>query len=360
LEEALGLAQAHNPGVTGHSDYRRLLDSKDIDAVVIATPDHWHAQMTVDAAEAGKDVYVEKGMTRTVEEAEAIVSAVKRNRRVLQLGHQRSSDPVTWKAKKLFESGKTGQVSLVKITRYRNSRGGEWNYPIPADGVPPRVDWFNFLGGAPARPFDADRFFRWRKYWDYGTGISGDLLSHEWNAANLVLGLGIPNSCVASGGVYFWNDGREVPDVLHALFEYPDRNLSVCFSCTFSNSRCGEERETHIFGRDATIRLSKGLELFLEPHGVNRDEIERARADRRRAGEKVGDHDEIPVLGTTRDELPPMTSHLQNFIDCVRSRERTRCNEDDGFEEAVTLVMSVLAYRERRMVRWNPVSRRLV
>ncbi len=361
LESALAAVRASNPTVTGYNDYRKLLESKDIQAIVIATPDHWHAKMAVDAAQAGKDLYVEKGLCRSITEAKAIARAVKENRRVFQLGHQRSSDPVTWKAGELYASGAVGKVSLVKISRFRNSRQGEWNYNIPADAGPQNIDWRQFLGSAPARPFEAERFFRWRKYWDYGTGISGDLLSHEWNAVNYAMRLGIPKTCVASGGIYYWKDGREVPDVLNVLYEYPEKNLSLVFASSFSTSRCGVERETHIFGRNATLEIAGDLAMYLEPYGEeNLRRIKAARQQAIQSGARLGNQDVVPVLRYSRADAGPYASHMQNFIDCVRTRERTRCNEDDGLEEAATLLMSVAAYKERRMVRWDPAKQDIV
>jgi len=361
LDRALTTVRAKNPSVKGYPEYRELLASKDIDAVVIATPDHWHSKITIDAADAGKDVYVEKGMTRTLPEAKAMVEAVKRNKRVMQLGHQRSSSPVSWKVREIHQAGTLGHVSLVTISRFRNSKEGEWNYRIAPDAGPHNINWDKFLGSAPKRPYDADRFFRWRKYWDYGTGISGDLLSHEWNAVNLMLGMGIPKTCVASGGIYYWTDGREVPDVLNVLYEYPEKDLSLTFSSTFSNSRAGRESETRIFGRNATIEITKDLAMFLEPYGdKNLQAIDQAREKLRQSGAKVGKKDPVPVLTYTREQGQPFSTHMQNWIDCVRSRERTRCNEDDGFEEAVILVMSVISYQEKRMVTWDPVRKEIV
>jgi predicted dehydrogenase len=357
LEKAVNAVRNRNPKVTAYKDYRKLLEDKNIDAVVIATPDHWHCQMTVEAAQAGKDMYVEKGMCCSVEEAGTMVKAIKSNKRVMQLGHQRSSDPVAWRAKEIFDSGTLGPVSYVSLTRFRNSLEGVWNYKIPSDAGPHNVDWPKFLGGAPKSPFSLERFFRWRKYWDYGTGISGDLLSHEWNAANMIMNLGIPKTCVASGGVFYWTDGREVPDVLNAIYEYPEKNLSVTFSCTFSNSRAGKERETHIFGRNARLELTRELRLFLEPYGERNLQLNQQARDRLPgAGEKTA----VPVVRFSRSDAGPFSTHMENFIDCVRSRQRTRCNEDDGFEEAVTLVMSVIAYKERRMVTWDEQKKAIV
>jgi predicted dehydrogenase len=358
LDWAVSNARKSNPNTKGHADYRRLLDDKDIDAVVIATPDHWHCQMTVDAADAGKDVYVQKAFTRTVPEAKAIVQAVKRNRTILQLAHTRRSEPIYHRMREIYGSGVLGPVSIVNITMFRNSSGGAWDWEIEPEGNPQTIDWKAFLGSAPQRPFDPDRFFRWRKYWDYGTGISGDLLSHEWDAANFVLGLGIPATCVASGGIYYWKEKREVPDVLNVVYDYPDRGMAVTWNCTFSNSAYGMNTGTHIHGKAATLKYNyseKEVEVFLESQHADQilKEQRVAEPERKRKGE-------IPLYSFSRGQGFYVSSHFQNFIDCVRSRERTRCNEDDAFEEAVTAVMSVVAYRERRMVRWDPGSQEII
>lgn len=364
LDWAVETARRSNPDAKGYADYRELLQDPAVDAVIIATPDHWHSRMTIDGANAKKDIYVQKCLTRTVEEATAMVQAVKRNGCVLQLGHTRRSEPIYHQMKQVYGSGLLGQVSVVDITMFRNSASGAWDWEIEAEGNPGTINWVEFLGDAPAREFDPERYFRWRKFWDYGTGISGDLLSHEWDAVNFVMDLGIPASCIASGGVYYWKERREVPDVFSAVYEYPHRGLSVLWNCTFSNSAYGINTGTHLYGKNATLKYDysgKSVDVFLEPHIDENSEIMRELRDRLQAtGSKPMPDCGNPVYSLTRNDHFYVTSHFENFIDCVRSRERTRCNEDEAFEEAVTSVMSVIAYKEQRPVSWDPVKQILV
>jgi len=369
MERALNIVNTTN--VKSYTDYRKLLDNKDIDAVIIATPDHLHAKMTCDAAEAGKDVYVEKCMTRTIPEAKAVVKAIKKNKRILQLGHQGRSNPLHWRAKEIVESGILGKINVVRITMYRNSSEPAWrffgdysNFDMPPNSDPQHIDWQKFLGNAPKRPFNVKRFFHWRCYWDYGTGMAGDLGSHKFDDANLILNLGIPKTSVASGGIYYWKDDREVPDVWHVLYEYPDKDVSVVFGTMFSNSYYGET--VQLMGKNGTIDIGRhGLRIFLEPYtDRNREILNKLMKQKREEGEKTISSIDIPVYTYPGNSdlyyRSIQTRHMQNFIDCVRTRQRTRCNEDDGFEEAVTCIMSVIAYKEKREVRWDPVRQEVV
>ncbi len=371
LDYAVNLVKKQNPEVKGYDNYRRLLEDKNVDAIIVATPDHWHSKMTIDGADAGKDVYCQKCFTRTVEEAKAMVQAIKRNKRILQLGHTRRSQAVYHRMKEVYGTGVLGRVSIVNITMFRNSAQGAWDWTIEPEGNPETINWNEFLGSAPQREFDADRYFRWRKYWDYGTGISGDLLSHEWDAVNFVMGLGIPSTCIASGGIYFWKEKREVPDVLNVVYDYPERQLAVTWNSTFSNSASGIDVGTHIYGKNATIHYGRGdagMEVFLEPASktnlkffdeASRGERAQSGAEGKTAKPAVRD-EKVPLYTYARGDNLVVTSHFQNFLDCVRSRERTRGNEDTALEEAATAIMSVVAYKEKRMVRWDPVNQRIV
>ncbi len=368
-ERALKIAG--DPNLKTYKDYRRLLEDKDIDAVIIATPDFWHAKMTIDAADAGKDIYVEKCMSRTIPEAKAMVKAVKENKRILQLGHQGRSNPLHRKAKELVESGAIGKVCVVRITMYRNSTIGGWrfysdysNAVTPSDADEKHIDWKRFLGDLPYKPFSERRFFHWRCYWDYGTGLAGDLLSHKYDDANLICSLGIPGTCVASGGIHYWKDDREVPDVLHALYEYPDKGISITFGTMFVNQYYGETIQ--IMGKDGTIDIGRnGLRMFLESYTEENKAILKKLADERKAkGEKFVRPTDIPVYTYTTDksEYPKsrQAMHMENFVDCIRTRQKPRCSEDEGLEEAVTSVMSVIAFKEKRQVAWDKSKQEVV
>jgi predicted dehydrogenase len=194
-----------------HHDYRDLLARNDVDAVLIAAPDHWHGQMALDALAAGKDVYLEKPMTHALDEARAIVDAVKKYNRILRVGNQGLSSPSTRKSKELIDAGEIGPVLCAQATSARNSLLGEWNYRVEPEGTPQNIDWNRWLGSAPKRPFNPDRYFRFRKYWDYSGGIATDLFFHSLGPILYPMGAQFPTRVSAGGGIYVHKD-REVPD----------------------------------------------------------------------------------------------------------------------------------------------------
>jgi len=213
-------------------DYRELLDRRDIDAVIVASPDHWHAQMAIDALEKGKDVYCEKPMMHSIEEGAAMAAAQKKTGRILQVGSQCVSSIVYEKARELLASGALGQVNLIEGWTNRNSVMGALHWRIPKDASPETIDWDRFLGRAPKRPFEPARLFRWRLYNDYGTGITGDLFVHLFSGMHLVTGALGPSRVFCTGGLRYWKDGREIPDVMVAVFDYPARGGQGAFNLT--------------------------------------------------------------------------------------------------------------------------------
>ena len=182
-------------------DYREVLARQEVDAVIVATPDHWHARMAIDAMKAGKDVYVEKPMIQDVEEGPLMIEAAQATKRILQVGSQRVSSIIYAKARELFKSGVIGELNFVEAWWHRNSAMGAWQYTIPPDASPATCDWARFLGDAPKRPFDATRLFRWRNYRDYGTGIPGDLFVHLFSGIHYVLDSHGPTRIMATGGL---------------------------------------------------------------------------------------------------------------------------------------------------------------
>src|SRR5882672_6944945 len=201
--------------------YKELLDDKDIDAIVVAVPDHWHKQVVVDAVGAGKDVYCEKPMSHNPEDGLAMVAQAKKTDRIVQIGAQRTSSVLCAKAKELYENGAIGELNLVEATYGRNDPNGAWEYPPPTDLSPQNLDWDTWLGTAPKKTFDPLTFARWRCWKEYGTGVAGDLLVHLISGMQCVIGVNeVPKRVSAFGGIYRWKDGRNTPDVHPVLFEY--------------------------------------------------------------------------------------------------------------------------------------------
>jgi predicted dehydrogenase len=357
-------------------DYREMLDCDDIDAVVIATPDHWHAQMVVDAVQAGKHVYCEKCMTRTEEEVWRVADAVRGGNVVFQLGHQNRQLESHKKAREVVKRNVLGRITLVETTTNRNDKAGAWVYDILRQGTPQTIDWEQFQGPAPTRvPFSPERFFRWRCWYDYGTGLAGDLLSHEFDAVNQILDLGIPRSATASGGIYFFKDGREVPDVFQVVFEYPERELTLVYSATLANGRA---RGKVFMGHDASMEVGNNVRVMVDSGSTRyKDWLKQEVVDTDhpllsyRPGHKGVD----AVTSATEEyfasrgllftyqggrRVSTLHLHVKEWLDCIRGGGEPSCNIERGIEEAITCHMATASYRLGRKVEWDQVKKQIV
>ena len=236
-------------------DYRAILDRKDVDAVLVAVPDHWHARIAQDACAAGKDVYCEKPMAHTVDDGFAMVDAMNTHNRIVQVGSQRRSSIVYAKAKELFDRGFLGQVNAIEAWVDRNDASGAWVYPIPPDASETTIDWNTFLGSAPKRPFDPKRFFRWRCYQDYGEGLPGDLFVHLLTGVHTILSVKAPPARAATmGSLSRWTEDRDVPDLVWTLYEYPTFRLSL--RCNLNNE---SPEVTRLFGTQGTLEIKNDV-----------------------------------------------------------------------------------------------------
>ncbi len=355
---------AINDSVKTGKEWEKVMADPSIDAVVIATPDFWHAPMTIRAAEMKKDVYVEKGWCLNLGQAKRMRAAIKDNHIVMQLGHNYNSMGWFHKAREIYRSGELGKVAAIRLYIDRTGQYPEWQFfqtyenPVmPSDASPETIDWQRFTAAdtATKRPFNAERFFLWRKWWEYGNGIAGDLLSHLWDSANMVAGMGIPETTVTQGGDYFWKDGRDVPDQWNVLMDYPTKELSVSFMCTFNNRHYGEVEQ--YLGRDKTLEVSpRFCRTFpAEWKPGAKEYVEKNAAALEAMGYAPGDAPQIPDYSMKKDELQ-VSSHWQNFIDCVRSREMPRCGVNRAFEEAAAIFLSVESYKRNAKVRWDAAS----
>jgi len=259
--------EVHGDQVFTTRDYREVLARKDIDAVIIATPDHWHATLSIAAMEAGKDVYCEKPMVQLVGEGKAVIAAQERTGRIFQVGSQYVTSVVYQKARELVQSGAIGRLTMVEAWLDRNTALGAWQYSIPPDASPATVDWERFLGKAPKRPFEAIRLFRWRNYQDYGTGVGGDLFVHLLSGLHHVTGSTGPERVLGTGGLRYWNDGRDVPDVMLAMLDYGKQpshaEFTMSLRVNLKSGVTGERFGFRFMGTDGVITTSMSS-LLLE------------------------------------------------------------------------------------------------
>ncbi len=331
-ERARTLAKLSEKDV--HHDYRDLLARRDVDAVVIATPDHWHARMALDALAAGKDVYLQKPMTYTLDEARQVAEAAAKHRRILQVGSQGVSDPRNRIARELIEAGEIGELVWAQTTSSRNSVEGEWNYRIEPEGSPETIDWDRWLGSAPKRAFSAERYFRWRKYWDYSGGIATDLYYHSLGPMLVAMGPQFPVAVTASGGIYVQKD-REVPDTYSTVIEYP--NFYITISGSMANAAGLRYHARAIYGHKGTM-LFEGNNVVIAPEQLD------ARG--------------TPAAVKTYEAPPPADNphrvHTDNFFACVRSRRQPNLHPLLGYQIMAAIALGVSAYRERRVMLFNP------
>lgn len=372
-----------------YRNYKDLLAADDVDAVVIASPDHWHGQMTMDAVRAGKHVYLEKPMTWTVPETYVLRDLVKKSNVVFQLGHQNRQIEAYERAREIIERGLLGPITLIETGTNRNDPNGAWVYDIHTGANPNTIDWQQFdgnperikeyidymtsaglakyVGPDPRDKFNLERFFRWRCWWDYSTGLSGDLLTHEYDAMNQILKLGIPSSASSSGGVYFFKDGRTVPDVLHTTFEYSDRGLTMLYSATLASQF---RRTRKIMGHDATLEVGSSLSVTIDPRSERyRDRIAEGKI-------KTSEPFYHYMPGRDLDAVTSATElyfaergllysyvggkrynttflHLHEWLECIRTGKQPSCDIDQGFQEAITAHMGTRAYLEGRTMYWD-------
>ena len=332
-------ATAKLPDSAVYSDYRRLLENKDIDAVVVATPDHWHGRIGLDTLLAGKHLYIEKPMTRHLDEAFKIYDAAKRTKRLVQVGSHGCSDPKYLRARDLVAGGTLGQLLWAQGSYCRNNPKGEWNYTLEPEATEQTVDWKTWLGPAPKRPWSAERFFRWRKYWDYGTGIIGDLWPHRLHPLMLALNLKeFPRSVSCVGGDLCGADRRPGPDgkPFGETREVADTSLMmVDFPCGVMINERGVEDV--IRGTKANLTMG-GNRLQVAPERPFVDEID------------------------ARDETPPdagetHVKHMRNFLTSIRNNVPPNCNEDLAIRVQTVVSMTELAYRKQRQVRFDEAAR---
>jgi predicted dehydrogenase len=344
--------------------YKDLLDSKDIDAIIVAVPDHWHKQVVVDAVTAGKDVYCEKPMSHTPADGLEMVAAAKKTDRIVQIGAQRTSSVLCAKAKELYARGSIGDLNMVEMSYGRNDPTGAWEYPPPPDLSPENLDWNTWLGTAPKKPFDPITFARWRCWKEYGTGVAGDLMVHLISGMMFVLGINQPPTrASAFGGIYRWKDGRNMPDLHAVLFEYEDRPVYVRLSLD-----CASPEVTRFQGPKGAIELRE-FSVGYEPQSGKDTSPSYytasypARLRNAYVKQWHEEHDPTPgqepapeSLKYDGDDYDDLKPHLWKFFEAVRSRQPVVQDVVFGHHAALACHMANESYFRKCPVQWDETS----
>lgn len=368
------MKEVYGSGLFTTRDYREVLARPDIDSVIIATPDHWHATITKDALAAHKDVYCEKPMVKKISEGREVVEAHKKTDRILQVGSQYASSIVFQKATELMKSGAIGELNMVEAWLDRNTAVGAWQYTIPPGASESNIDWDRFLGNAPKRPFEPIRLFRWRNYSDYGTGSAGDLFVHLLTGLHVVTGSLGPTRIYSCGGTRFWKDGRDAPDVMLGVLDYPKTNAHPEFTLSLRvNLACGNVTEgfgVRFVGSEGEMTVGfDGLALSKTPReaqpGYTIDTFPKAVQEqflqeyRKQYPPQTVKADSIrPQAEMTYKAPRGYSSHLEhhrNFITAVRTRKPFFEDSVFGLRTAGPSLLTNTSLWEGRACKWDPV-----
>jgi predicted dehydrogenase len=352
------------PNMPTTRNYEDVLARKDLDAVMIATSDHWHAPIAIAAMRAGKDVYCEKPMAHTIPQALDMARVSKETGRLVQVGSQSLSMTSTAKGKQWLESGAIGKVYMVQCEIFRPNAIGAWRYPVPPDASPQTVDWDRYQANLPnKRPFDAARFFQFRNWWEYGTGIAGDEYVHLLSRVHYLMGVRYPVSAVSYGGIYQWTGDRDVPDIHNTLYDYGKFQVTVSANLV-TNWEGGEI--VRFMGDKGTIELTEVSARLLpytpvEEYAYPLEAWPKDLKETFMAGHK---DDPVADIGTAKQqpqrpvenfkqEAEGTTDHMRNLFAAMASRQQPVENVEFGCGTAVACHMANLSYREKRRVIWD-------
>jgi len=352
-------------------EYRKILDRQDVDAVLVAVPDHWHARLVQEACAAGKDVYCEKPMSHKVEQGFAMVEAQEKHKRIVQIGSQRRSSVVYAKAKEIYDSGALGQVTAIEEHIDRNDASGAWVYPIPPDASPQTIDWDRFLGDAPKRPFDTKRFFRWRCYQDYGEGLPGDLYVHMLTGVHFLMGVTAPPlRAHSTGGLFRWTEDRDVPDLIWTLFEYPNFRLSL--RCNLNNE---SDEVLRVYGTKGTLLLKNDAVLTFTPQDTSpRPEgysiygwptrLRNEYLENWKKEHPAPEPGRFSIGGESKTfSAPPgydeTLDHMNNFMESIRTRKTSVEDAVFGNNTAIACHMANTSYFHKSVAAWDEAARKI-
>ena len=343
-------------------DYRAVLSRKDIDAVTVATPDHWHATIVMEALAAGKHVYCEKPMTWSIAEGPQIIAAQKKSGKLVMVGSQSKTAPTILKAREVVKSGILGKINLVRMADHRNTAEGAWVYPVAPDASPQTIDWQRFLGRAPKHAFDPKRFFRWRCWWDYSGGVATDLWVHLFTGMHEMMDVKAPKSVVAQGGIYRWDDGRTVPDLLSAVFEYDGFLVDV-----YSNlGNTQGNTALMVMGSEGTLALGRrgDVTVSFEPgaspvawYGLNGWPKALKEQYLESLGFGGGKQPTVPPAKPPQEfKIDRGLEHYEYFIQSLREGKPSRESAEDGHCAAVAAHLANQSFRKGRRLKWDAAT----
>lgn len=356
-------------------DYREIINRSDIDAICVSTSDHWHDHISNAALKSGKPVYCEKPMMHHIEEGHSMIAAEKASGLPVQVGSQRASAIETLKAKELFESGILGTLILADIRYDRSSANGAWQYSIPTDASTKTVDWGSFIGDAPKMPFDEKRFFWWRNYNDYGTGVAGDLFVHLFTALHVITSSLGPERIYASGGLRFWKDGRDAPDVTLGLFDYPATKNHPAFNVQMRvNFVDGSGGGSHVrlIGSEGVMTLNwNGITIQKNPVKTSpsyggwdsfdtfskKQQAEFEREFNEKFGKKKFEIQNPKELTySVPSGYSAHVDHWANFIDAIRNGTKLVEDTTFGMRAAGPALATNLSMQSNKVINWDAVG----
>jgi predicted dehydrogenase len=358
-------------------DYREILADKNVDAVIIATPDHWHRKIALDAMNAGKAVYLEKPMIQKVEEGKDIIKVEKDKKAILQIGSQGISSLGNEKARELFREGVIGDLVMVEIFNDRFSSEGAWQYPIPPDASPQTIDFDTFLGNAPKVSYDPVRFFRWRNYQDYGTGVAGDLFVHSFTTLHYVIDSKGPERAQSTGGLRYWKDGRDVPDIMMCLYDFPQTASHPAFNAILRINfvagngggggfrLIGSEGEMSVGYNRISVRRNRmgmkptGYALRAYPNGIQ-EQIRQEYDEKFKALDREMENPEEIIFQPPREYKGGDYDHFYNFFGAMRGERKIIEDGTWGLRAAGAALLANHSYYSKGIVNWDPEKMQLL
>jgi predicted dehydrogenase len=350
-------------------DYKEILERKDIDAVIIATPDFWHKDISVAAMNKGKHVYCEKPMVHDITEGPAVIEAQNKNKVVFQVGSQGMSSLGNEKAKELLKDGAIGKLNYAEGFWARMSPTGAWQYPIPDDASPSTVGWDAYLANTTKRPFDATRFFRWRNYRDYGTGVSGDLFVHLFSSLHFVTGSIGPNKIMATGGLRYWKDGREVPDIMLGMFDYPETKIHPPFNLSLRVNfvdGTGGTNYLRMVGSEGSMTVEWDKVTLLKNKNIVDADDPLLKTKNAKTGKEYVYERKTMVppekLEYTAEEgyKGAHFDHHYNWINAIRNNGQVAENPLFGYHAAAPALLCIDSYFNNKIMQWDPENLKVI